>query len=127
VIERTWLNWRDLVATALVAVIVAVFAGRGGAPFEGDVRLVAAVGLVLGMAAVLVVGQAAVEPQPWHRTALLGGEVAFALGVGACVLSSGVVLAMFVAAVVLTWGAGLLAHARERHGGRRTGRGFWHG
>jgi hypothetical protein len=51
----------------------------------------------------VVAGQSAFEPEPWHRTALLGGVAAAVLGLAALLLGTGVLLAAFVIAVLLTW------------------------
>jgi hypothetical protein len=107
---------KDIVATLLVAAIVVPYIGYlvwGEMPFIEDPRGMGAVGLILGIAAALVPGRAAFDPEPLHRVALGTGVVALALGV-ATVWSgtSETLLAVFIVAIVGTWILGETAHAR---------------
>ncbi|MGY1669810.1 hypothetical protein [Geodermatophilus sp. SYSU D00710] len=108
---------RNTIATVLVAAIVVPYVGyliRGEMPFLQDPRGMGTVGLVLGLAAVAVTGRAAFAPgSPVHRAALTTGVVALALGI-ATVWSgtSEALLAVFIAAVVVTWALGEVAATR---------------
>ena len=112
------LTTKDVVATVLVAAVVVPYLGyliAGEMPFIKDPRGMAATGLVLGLAAAIVVGRDAFTPRPLHRAALATGVVAFALGVAALwAETSEVVLALFVVALVLTWGLGEVAAQTDR-------------
>jgi hypothetical protein len=79
-------------------------------PFIQDPRGMAATGLVLGLAAAAVAGRAAFRPEPMHRAALGTGVVALALGIAALLVgTSEVLLAVFIAAIVVTWALGEIA------------------
>jgi hypothetical protein len=110
------LTRKDVVATLLVAAIVVPYVGYlvwGDMPFIEDPRGMGAVGLILGIAAALVAGRAAFDPEPVHRAALGTGLVALALGVATVwVETSEVLLAVFVVAIVGTWILAETAHAR---------------
>lgn len=105
---------KNVLATLLVAAIVVPYLGYlawGDMPFIEDPRGMAAVGLVLGLAAAAVAGRAALDPGPMHRVALGSGVVALALGIAALVAeTSEILLAVFIAAIVLTWALAELAH-----------------
>lgn len=120
---------KDAATTLLVAAIVVPYAGylvRGEMPFIQDPRGMAATGLVLGLLAALVAGRAVLDPEPWHRTALVIGTTAFGLGVGAVWTENEVVLAAFVAAIVVTWLLGTLVHTGVLRAGHMTGRAHRH-
>jgi hypothetical protein len=110
---------RDVVATVLVAAIVVPYIGyliAGEMPFIEDPRGMAATGLVLGLAAAAVAGRAALTPTPLHRATLASGVVALGLGIAALwAETSEVLLALFVVAIVITWGLGELAAQSGRH------------
>jgi len=107
---------RNIVATLLVAAIVVPYIGYlvwGEMPFIEDPRGMGAIGLILGIAAALVAGRAAFDPEPLHRIALGAGVVALALGVATVwVETSETLLAVFIVAIVATWILGETASAR---------------
>ncbi len=107
---------RDVVATVLVAAIVVPYLGYlawGDMPFVEDPRGMAAIGLLLGLAAAAVAGRAALDPEPMHRAALGSGIVAVTFGLAALLAeTSELLLALFIAAIVLTWALGELARTR---------------
>ena len=108
---------RNAVATLLVAAVVVPYAGYliwGEMPFLEDPRGMSATGLVLGIAAVFVVGRAAAAPGPLHRIAQGAGAVTFGVGIAALLAeTSEVLLAVFVVGIVCTWALGEMAHVRE--------------
>jgi len=110
------ITYKDAVATLLVAAIVVPYLGYlawGDMPFIQDLRGMAATGLVLGLAAAAVAGRAAFDPEPMHRAALAAGVAALALGIAALLVgSSEVLLAVFIAAIVVTWALGEIARTR---------------
>jgi hypothetical protein len=119
------LGWRDGVATLLVAAIVVPYVGylaRGGMPFVRDPRGMAAVGLVLGLAAVAAVGREAFRGA-WGVAAAVSAVGAGAVGVVAFIradegaLSEGL-LAVFVVAVVVAWALAELVRTRVVGAGR---------
>jgi len=107
---------KNILATLLVAAIVVPYIGYlvwGEMPFIKDPRGMGATGLILGIAAALVAGRAAFDPEPVHRAALGTGVVALALGVATVwVGTSETLLAVFIVAVVGTWILGETAYAR---------------
>jgi hypothetical protein len=120
---------KDAATTLLVAAIVVPYVGyvvRGEMPLIQDARGMAATGLVLGLLAALVVGRAVLDTEPWHRTVLVIGTTAFGLGVGAVWTEDAVVLAAFVAAIVVTWLLGILVHTGVLRAGHMTGRTHGH-
>jgi hypothetical protein len=103
-------GWRDGVATLLVAAIVVPYIGylvRGSMPFIQDPRGMAATGLVLGLAAVAVVGRKAFRGT-WGVAAAFFAVASGAVGVVTFIraeegaLSEGL-LAVFMSAIVLAW------------------------
>jgi hypothetical protein len=114
---------RNAIATVLVAAIVVPYVGYliwGEMPLLEDPRGMATTGLVLGLAAAAVVGRAAFAPGPAHRAALTSGVVALALGIATVwVETNEALLAVFIAAIVLTWVLGEIAATRTaEHAGR---------
>jgi hypothetical protein len=109
--------YKDVVATLLVAAIVIPYLGYvawGDMPFIQDPRGMAATGLVLGLAAAAVAGRSAFASEPMHRAALGAGVVALGLGVAALLVgTSEVLLAVFIAAIVVTWALGEIARTRS--------------
>jgi hypothetical protein len=104
------IDWRDLLATLLVAAIVAPYIGylaRGSMPFIEDPRGMAATALALGVAAVVVVGRRAFRGT-WGVAAGFFAVASAGLGVVAFVrsdegaLSEGL-LAVLVGAIVVAW------------------------
>jgi len=110
------ITYKDVVATLLIAAIVVPYIGYlawGDMPFIQDPRGMAGTGLALGLAAAAVAGRAALDPEPAHRAALGSGIVALALGIAALAVgTSEVLLALFIAAIVVTWALGEFAHTR---------------
>ncbi len=110
------ITYKDVVATLLVAAIVVPYLGYlawGDMPFIQDPRGMAATGLVLGLAAAAVAGRAAFDPEPMHRAALVTGVAALGLGIAALLVgTSEVLLAVFIAAIVVAWALGEIAHTR---------------
>ncbi|GAA4733907.1 hypothetical protein GCM10023328_11890 [Modestobacter marinus] len=114
---------RNIAATVLVALIVVPYIGYLVAdemPFIQDPRGMAATGLVLGLAAALVAGRDAFAPGPRHRAALAAGVVALGLGIAALWAETDeTLLALFMAAVVVTWALGELAALPTGHRDQR--------
>ncbi|MCZ2839164.1 hypothetical protein [Modestobacter sp. VKM Ac-2985] len=110
---------RNIVATVLVALILVPYIGYLVAdemPFIKDPRGMAATGLVLGIAAVLVAGRDVFAAGPRHRAALASGVVALALGIAALWAETNeTLLAAFMAAIVVTWALGELAAGQAEH------------
>jgi len=103
-------GWRDGVATLLVAAIVVPYVGylmRGSMPLIQDPRGMAAIALVLGVAAAVVVGREAFRGT-WGVAAGFFAVASAALGVVTFIraaegaLSEGL-LAVFIAALVVAW------------------------
>ncbi|MGY1616221.1 hypothetical protein ACI797_05695 [Geodermatophilus sp. SYSU D00691] len=101
---------KNIAATVLVAAVVVPYIGylvAGEMPFIQDPRGMATVGLILGTAAALVAGRGTFRADGPHRAALVSGGVALALGILALAVgTSEVLLALFVAAIVITWALG---------------------
>lgn len=118
------ITYKDVVATLLVAAIVVPYLGYlawGDMPFIQDPRGMAATGLVLGLAAAAVAGRSALDPEPMHRAALVSGVVALGLGIAALLVeTSEVLLAVFIAAIVLTWVLGEVARTRRPAAAHRS-------
>ena len=111
------LKIRDLVATILVAAIAVPYIGyliNGEMPFIKDPRGMSATGLVLGVAAYLVLRRG----DPFDRVgkaetglavlALVLGVVALALAETA---AAEVLLAVFMGSILIVWAVELLDHA----------------
>lgn len=110
-------TWRDVVATALVAVVVVFYVGYlafGSMPLVEDVRGMAAVGLICGFASRRIGGREAFEHE---KAAMAGALASMALGIAALATESGAVLALFILSIVGLWFAALYV----RTGGFRTG------
>lgn len=76
----------------------------------------AATGLVLGIAAVLIASRDVFAPGPRHRAALVSGVVALVPGIAALWAETNeALLASFMVAIVVTWCLGELAAVREQH------------
>ena len=111
------LGLRDAVAALLMAGIITPYAGllvRGRMPYVEDVRMMAAVALVLGSAAILVADQLSIATY-LGRVEIGFALVTLALGVIAMAFATTVfgqlLLGAFVAGIMLTWGVQLLDHA----------------
>ena len=110
------LNIRDGIATVLLAAILVPYVGYlawGDVPFIQDPRGMSAVGLILGAAMFLTAGRFT-----WTfagKVEIGAGIVALAMGVIALLLAeTGVaelLLAVFMATIVVTWAVQMLHHA----------------
>lgn len=118
------LKVRDWVATILVAAIAVPYIGylvRGEMPFIKDPRGLAAVGLVLGGTAYLVM-MSGDSLDRIGKTEVTLAVVSLALGVATLLFAEAgvaeVLLAVFMASVAVTWAVKLVDHAGLLH---------WHG
>jgi hypothetical protein len=111
------IDWRDGVATLLVAAVVVPYIGylvRGSMPFIQDPRGMAVTGLVLGAAAALALGRAAFRGT-WGVAAAFFAVVSGAVGAVTVIradegaLSEGL-LAVFIGAIVVAWVLAELVH-----------------
>jgi hypothetical protein len=122
------LKIRDLVATILVAAIAVPYIGyliNGEMPFIKDPRGMSATGLVLGVAAYLVLRRGDLFDRVGKAEtglavlALVLGMVALALAETA---AAEVLLAVFMGSILIVWAVELLDHAGVLPGaGHRTG------
>jgi hypothetical protein len=122
------LKIRDLVATILVAAIAVPYIGyliNGEMPFIKDPRGMSATGLVLGVAAYLVLRRGDLFDRVGKAEtglavlALVLGVVALALAETA---AAEVLLAVFMGSILIVWAVELLDHAGILPGaGHRTG------
>lgn len=114
---------RDAAVTAIAAAVVVPYAGyliRGSMPFIEDPRGMAAVGLMGLLVGAIVWALAA--PGSFGSSRLAGTElaiavVAFGLGIAALAFTSELLLAGFMAVVVLAWLVPVLAHGGVLPGG----------
>jgi hypothetical protein len=103
---------RDWIATALIGAVVVVYAGYlvvGSVWFIDTVPEMAIVGLIGGFLSRLIGGRADFSPR-WP--AAVAAITTLALGIFALISGSGVLLAVFIAANVVVFVAGLVAWAR---------------
>jgi hypothetical protein len=108
-------TWKDTVATALAAGVVIAYVGHlawGGLAFVTDVRGMAAVGLVLGVASRRIGGRRVFKHEWWAMLANFGS---LALGIAALATESEEVLALFVASIVGLWAAATYVRAGGFH------------
>lgn len=109
---------KNLVATVLVAAIVVPYIGYllwGEMPFLEDPRGMAATALILGVAAAIVVGRAALDSAALSRAASATGGLALVAGIAAVwVGTSEGLLAACIGLIVLTWVLGELAYSGSR-------------
>ena len=107
-----------MVATVLVAAIVVLYIGYlvwGEMPFLEDPRGMAATGLILGVAAALVLGRALLDPAPLSRAALATGVIGLVTGIATVwVETSEGLLAAFIGLTFITWALAELAHSGSR-------------
>ena len=104
------ISWRDGLAAVVVAAIVVPYVGyliAGSMPFVEDPRGMAAIGLLGGIAAALVLGRGGFRGFWGHVAAVIGG---FVLATGFATLIwaetgvlAEVLLAVFVGGIVVTW------------------------
>lgn len=115
------LTIRDLVATVLVAAIAVPYVGYlmyGDMPFVQDARGMTGVGLVLGLVAFVVLRTGNAHDrfgafEAWTATAVgVLGLVALALAEAA---SAPVLLAAFMAAILIVWAVEVADHAGLVH------------
>jgi hypothetical protein len=122
------LKLRDLIATILVAAVAVPYIGylvRGEMPFVQDARGMAAVGLVLGAVAYLVLGSGE-RSDAAGKVELGFAVVSLALGVAALAFAetafAGVLLAVFMGSILVVWLTQVVDHAGLVHiGGRGMG------
>ena len=121
------LTVRDLIASVLVGVIVATYVGSllsGGLPFAGDAQHMAALGVVLGVVAFLMVRNedysARADRADLAETGLAAGSVV--LGLLTLVFAqsavAGLLLAAFMASILVVWAVDMLDQYGAVH---------WHG
>lgn len=125
------ISWRDGLAAVVVAAIVVPYVGylvAGRMPFVEDPRGMAAIGLLGGVAAALVLGRGGFRGVWGHTAAAVGGFV-LATGFATLIwaetgLLAEVLLAVFIGGIVVTWlvaelvDTGVLA-GRERQAAHR--------
>lgn len=111
------LTMRDLVATLLVAAIAVPYVGylvNGEMPFVEDPRGMSAIGLVLGVAAFLVLRGGNAHDRVGTTENVLAG-VALLLGIAALAFAEAafaeVLLAVFMGAILVVWLAEMADHA----------------
>jgi hypothetical protein len=111
------LKARDFVASLLVVAIAVPYVGylvNGEMPFVEDVRGMSAVGLVLGLAAFLVL-ELGDEHDTTDKMEIGLGAASLALGVIALVLAetaaAEVLLAVFMGSILVVWAVKLADHA----------------
>lgn len=121
------LKAKDWIATVLVAAIAVPYIGylvRGEMPFIQDARGMSATGLVLGIAAYLVMARGDSFDQAGKVETTLAG-VSLVLGLAALLLAetaaAEVWLFLFMASVVVTWAVKLADHAGRLHWHEPTG------
>jgi hypothetical protein len=121
------LTAKDWVATGLVAAIAVPYIGylvRGEMPFIEDARGMAATGLVLGIAAYLVMTWGDSFDQVGKAETALA-VVGLALGVVALAFAEGaaaeVLLAVFMTSILVIWAVKLVDHAGLLHWHEHTG------
>jgi hypothetical protein len=117
------LKFRDLIATVLVVAVAVPYVGyliRGEMPFVQDPRGMAAVGLVLGAAAYLVLGTGE-RFDAVGKVELTLAVASLALGVAALAFAeaafAAVLLAVFMGSILVVWLTQLVDHAGIIHHG----------
>jgi len=118
------LTIRDAIASVLVAAILVPYVGylwQGEMPFIKDPRGMSATALILGLAAFLTAGRKT-DTGPLTKVELGLGLVSFGIGVVALVLAetaaAEVLLAVFIATIVVVWAVQMLHHAGLIHTGK---------
>ena len=117
------LTLRDGAGTLLVAAILVPYVGyliKGEMPFIEDPRGMSAVGLLLGVAAFLTAGRISTATAV-DKVELGLGIVGLTVGIAALALAetaaAEVLLAIFIAAIVVVWAVQTLHHAGLLHTG----------
>jgi lysylphosphatidylglycerol synthetase-like protein (DUF2156 family) len=115
---------RDLVATLLVIAIGIPYVGylvRGEMPFIQDPRGMAATGLVLGLVAFFVAARGV--PEQLSTTVTAVSVVSLLLGVAALAFAEAaaaeVLLAVFMASILLAWALAMSRYVLGARAGRR--------
>lgn len=111
------LGARDLIATVLIALIAVPYVGylvRGEMPFVQDPRGMSAIGLVLGVAAFLVIRSGDGLDNLGKAEIALAG-VTLALGIAALIWAeaavAGALLGVFMVLLLVVWAVELVDHA----------------
>jgi hypothetical protein len=113
--------WKDLIATVLVAAVAVAYIGylvRGDMPFIEDPRGMAGTGLVLGIAAFLVMRLGDATDR-LGKAEIAVAVMSFALGVVAVALAetgaAEVLLAVFMGSIAVMWLMELADHVGVLH------------
>ena len=121
------LRARDLIATILVALIAVPYIGylvNGSAPLIQDPRGMSAVGLVLGIAAFLVL-RSGDQFDELGKTEVAIAGVSLALGLVALIFAEAalaeLLLALFMGSILVVYAVELMDHAGVLHGHHPTG------
>jgi len=108
-------TWKDTMATTLVAVVVLGYVAHlilVNVPFIGEVRGMAAVGLVLGIGSRWIGGRRGFKHERW---AMLGNMGSVALGIATIVTGTEVFLALFITSIVALWAAATYVRLGRLH------------
>ena len=121
------LRARDLIATILVALIAVPYIGylvNGSAPLVEDPRGMSAVGLILGIAAFLVL-RSGDQFDELGKTEVAIAAVSLALGLVALIFAEAalaeLLLALFMGSILVVYAVELMDHAGVLHGHHPTG------
>ena len=121
------LKARDLIATILVALIAVPYIGylvNGSVPFVEDPRGMSAVGLVLGIAAFLVL-RSGDQFDELGKTEVGIAGVSLVLGLAALIFAEAAIaellLAVFMGSILVVYAVELMDHAGVLHGHHPTG------
>ncbi len=122
---------RDIIATAMIAAVAITYVallGGTGMWIIADPRGGAAMGLVLGFAACIAVGDAttATTGGTWRTAVGFMVPVLVAAGIVTVVTNSWVALAVFMGALVLLWAATTARHIVVTPGGATSHTGAAH-
>ena len=121
------LKTRDVIATVLIALIAVPYVGylvRGEMPFIQDPRGMSAVGLVLGVAAFLVI-RSGDNFDELGKTEVAIAGVSLLLGLAAVIFAEAAVaellLAVFMASILVVFAVELMDHTGVLHGHHTSG------
>jgi len=98
-------TWRDTAATTLAVMVVLAYLAHlaiDTVPVVDEVRGMAAVGMVLGIASRWLGGRSGFKHERW---AMIANFASVALGIATLITGSVAVLAVFVASIVALWTA----------------------